>query len=725
MVLAINEQFMTTILVTDENNNPASGKTINYRIFDENRTLFDSGTMTEIGSYGIYYKLWTPDAEGYWIFEAYYSGSDFHFYDIQLYQVSKGVEDDIYDLLGTPAYSTIAGDIANLITRTKGLDDIHDDLATHDTDIKTLIGTPTADLATDLAAIENKLKAAPSVDSILFKSGGATCPTGKSIWDALGDATINLNTLDTEIDALENKLKASPSVDSILFKSGGAVCPVGKSIWDALGDGTVSLNTINNLLTDATYGLSALETLVDEVESLLKNATYGLSALNDDLDTIITRIGDPSLHTLTTITDKLGDLSESLATILETFVASESGGLGDRIAFIQQFIGKGSGTVLPANKSLYDVIALDRLDNGTYGLAALNTDLDAIISTLGTPVTDIAADIADLITRTKGLDDIHDDLAALQTDIGDFSARTYLSSLLAILGWADVLNVQTLEERLGYQTSGSIESDLSTILSRIGTPATSLKVDHDDIDAAIAALNDLSAAEVNAEVDTALADINLDHLVQTASTINDTTPTADNFNTALTETTDDHYNGLLLMFTSGNLAGQARTIVDYDGSNKTITVHPSLTEAPSNGDAFVIFTGNYQNTILKGSKGLEQIYDLVDEIFNLRRIGDTITADGTEQTVYQNDSPSKLFEPKKAQIDLSNMQAGDVVIVREYYRVKSGGSYLLKDSRTFSNVQTYKVIDIDLAPCRFGVKITIEQTAGTNRSFDWEIFYGE
>lgn len=39
----------------------------------------------------------------------------------------------------------------------------------------------------------------------------------------------------------------------------------------------------------------------------------------------------------------------------------------------------GTGTVLPTNKSVYDEVALDRLDNATYGLSALNDDLDAIL----------------------------------------------------------------------------------------------------------------------------------------------------------------------------------------------------------------------------------------------------------------------------------------------------------------------------------------------------------
>jgi hypothetical protein len=57
--------------------------------------------------------------------------------------------------------------------------------------------------------------------------------------------------------------------------------------------------------------------------------------------------------------------------------------------------------------------------------------------------------------------------------------------------------------------------------------------------------------------------------------------------TNLTEATSDHYNGGVLVFTSGNLAGQRTSISDYDGTTKTLTV-VALTEAPANGDAFFI-----------------------------------------------------------------------------------------------------------------------------------------
>jgi hypothetical protein len=54
-----------------------------------------------------------------------------------------------------------------------------------------------------------------------------------------------------------------------------------------------------------------------------------------------------------------------------------------------------------------------------------------------------------------------------------------------------------------------------------------------------------------------------------------------------TESTNDHYNGRSIVFTSGALSGQATSILDYDGTTKAFTVS-TLTEAPTSGDTFTI-----------------------------------------------------------------------------------------------------------------------------------------
>jgi hypothetical protein len=62
----------------------------------------------------------------------------------------------------------------------------------------------------------------------------------------------------------------------------------------------------------------------------------------------------------------------------------------------------------------------------------------------------------------------------------------------------------------------AIDTDVNTVLSRIGSPTVSLAADLDDVDTAIAALNNLSAAQVNSEMDAAIETYHLDHLLAAA-----------------------------------------------------------------------------------------------------------------------------------------------------------------------------------------------------------------
>lgn len=56
---------------------------------------------------------------------------------------------------------------------------------------------------------------------------------------------------------------------------------------------------------------------------------------------------------------------------------------------------------------------------------------------------------------------------------------------------------------------------------------------------------------------------------------------------AAPSSTNDFYNGRVIIFITGTLAGQATDITDYDGSTKALTV-TALTGAPSSGDTAVI-----------------------------------------------------------------------------------------------------------------------------------------
>lgn len=65
--------------------------------------------------------------------------------------------------------------------------------------------------------------------------------------------------------------------------------------------------------------------------------------------------------------------------------------------------------------------------------------------------------------------------------------------------------------------------------------------------------------------------------------------TTTSFATTLPSTTNDHYNGQILRFTTGPLIGQGRIISDYVGASRTPILNKALLSAPSSGDAFVVF----------------------------------------------------------------------------------------------------------------------------------------
>lgn len=80
-----------------------------------------------------------------------------------------------------------------------------------------------------------------------------------------------------------------------------------------------TLDELKASIDNATYGLQALKTLldntaqgssVDEVEGLLKNSTYGLSALNTDTDSILSKLND-SNYGLSAIKSALGSCASA------------------------------------------------------------------------------------------------------------------------------------------------------------------------------------------------------------------------------------------------------------------------------------------------------------------------------------------------------------------------------------------------------------------------------
>ena len=149
------------------------------------------------------------------------------------------------------------------------------------------------------------------------------------------------------------------------------------------------------------------------------------------------------------------------------------------------------------------------------------------------------------------------------------------------------------ELRAGHVIAGSFGQGAASVQGNVTGSVASItgNVDGNVSGNVVGTIGDLAAAaklSVNAEVDTALADIHLDHLIAFAGTVNDATPAANNFDTDLASAVDNFHNGQRLKFVTGALAGQERRIATYAGGSKNVVLGAAFTAVPGNGDGFVL-----------------------------------------------------------------------------------------------------------------------------------------
>jgi len=240
-------------------------------------------------------------------------------------------------------------------------------------------------------------------------------------------------------------------------------------------------------------------TEIDNLQAIL-GAYTAAAPLKAAIDAIQTDIGDPSTRT---------NLKTLLALLGNPDAANKSiyGNMGDFVGQTNlQSLLAALGIPDTAGKPLYTCLVTDRLDNGTYGLSALQTLLVAIAGYIDTEVTaiknktdNLPSDPADqsaveaAVTVTNGkVDNLDADLVlakaaidAIQTDLGDPSARTNLKTIVALLGLPDAAsssvydllgaftNVQNLKAILGgYTAAAPIKAAIDTLVPRAALTGT-------------------------------------------------------------------------------------------------------------------------------------------------------------------------------------------------------------------------------------------------------------
>lgn len=220
-----------------------------------------------------------------------------------------------------------------------------------------------------------------------------------------------------------------------------------------------------------------------------------------------------------------------------------------------------------------------------------------------------------------------------------------------------------------------------------------------------------------------------------------------------TDLLNDAYYCQIVQADGGAPEGEIQKVSAYDTDDGDITVGAAFTIAPEAGDYVLILhesvvvaiANSTDNLFMKDVIGnktdtsaipsattsivamVKKVYDtaisIATSLLTLTETGGTITTDGTEQNVYINNAPAGVFAPRIVQIDFTNQTAGETVVVREYYRIISGGNLIMQDEVTFAGVQDPLLKNVGLEDNRFGVQITIEKTVGVNRDYDYEAVY--
>lgn len=241
-----------------------------------------------------------------------------------------------------------------------------------------------------------------------------------------------------------------------------------------------------------------------------------------------------------------------------------------------------------------DAAAADNLEAMFDGTGYSNANAPATQGVVGSPSdlgsgTTIADNLADMAGPTFNSSD--DPLEKISTIVSSLTAvGSNQATIITRMGTpSDLGGGATLSANLSDMAGASFDTATDGL--------DSIRSKTDDIETGTANLQTrVPAALTNGAIDANLTRINDDAnaaarlALSAAQMIPGTavsgTLTITQMTTDLAETTADHYNGRLILFTSGNLAGQVSTVEDY-ATNGTITMS-AVTEAPSNNDTFLL-----------------------------------------------------------------------------------------------------------------------------------------
>ena len=342
------------------------------------------------------------------------------------------------------------------------------------------------------------------------------------------------------------------------------------SVWD------VSLcrpvRAVYRVLSEAAYDslYEAKDTGYMQVE-----ATSGSSPQLLQATTIAT------LASQTSFTLTAGSADDDAYNGAIAIVTDQSTSTQKAVGTISDYTGSSKTVTLSADPGIFTMAVGDTIDilaavgGSAPTAAAIRLEIDSNSTQLAAIVADTDEMQQDLANGGR-LDLIFDELTT-QGDTNETKLDTAQSDLDIITG-ADGVNLLSATQ----SSIDAIETDTSEIQGdltdggRLDLLIDAIKVITDTLGATAAARLALSAGQI------------IPFTVDTAT--NTHTPTTTEFQADdITEATGDHYNGRIVVWTSGVLAGQATDISDYEavGGIGQFTV-TAMTDAPSNNDTGII-----------------------------------------------------------------------------------------------------------------------------------------
>lgn len=343
----------------------------------------------------------------------------------------------------------------------------------------------------------------PSMASPGLMQSNPTLASGDFKVSIDGGALSNLATLPTVTPASSKMVKISLSTSEMNGDNITVVCS--DAAGDEWGDVTLNIQTSARQIDDLAYPATSGRSMVVDANGLV------------DANTV--KVGPTGSGTAQTAGDIIGDTNDIQSRLPAALVSGR----------IDASVGAMAANVLTATAINADAITAAKIANGAIDAATFAADVDAEF--LSYIVDDATRIDASALNTLSGHDPGETIMGA--TDLGTGAGLTSLASaadLATVAGYIDteigtiitnLATVDTVVDAIQAKTDNlpSDPADASVISARFDTLdtsvadlptnaelATALGTADDAVLAAIAGLNNLSAAEVNAEVDTALAD---------------------------------------------------------------------------------------------------------------------------------------------------------------------------------------------------------------------------